>query len=347
MRMPTHPVARRLAMAAIAVVSIVVQDATAVVGLPMATNKSPECINPLAHTCHVLPCLDSKARFENSEGARWRPEKKGLSGIVAGSGMLSVRDRTSSNTKTEVACPLDEESRLSFVSRTSSAARAAPLLSMTVTKPMDGRKRAILTFDDGPSSTYTPEILDILKDEGVHAVFFVVGSQAESRPHLLSRMAAEGHEIGNHTYSHLDPASATYEELVCEIRRTSEIVEQATGSPTTWLRPPGGVVSPEVISAAESTGHNIVLWNVDTRDWRVAKQADADRLVAEAVANATASQVNIVLMHDGGGQRNATVSALRSIIQLLRDNGYEICSLAELVGATDDGKASPSPIWTR
>ncbi|NLH86774.1 MAG: polysaccharide deacetylase family protein [Firmicutes bacterium] len=218
----------------------------------------------------------------------------------------------------------------------------APWLSMTRARPRDGQKWAVLTFDDGPSASYTPAVLDILKDEGVHAVFFVIGIQAEARPELLTRIANEGHEIGNHTYSHLNPALASYEELVNEIERTSRIVEQATGSPTVWFRPPGGSVSPDMLRAVESTRHEIVLWNVDTEDWRAARLADGDQLVVEAIAGTSIPEVSVVLMHDGGGPRNATVSALRPIIKYLKENGYRICSLMELAQETaENGAALP------
>jgi peptidoglycan/xylan/chitin deacetylase (PgdA/CDA1 family) len=218
----------------------------------------------------------------------------------------------------------------------------APWLSMTRARPQGGQKWAVLTFDDGPSASYTPAVLDILKDEGVHAVFFVIGIQAEARPELLTRIADEGHEIGNHTYSHLNPALASYEELVNEIERTSRIVEQATGSPTVWFRPPGGSVSPDMLRAVESTRHEIVLWNVDTEDWRAARLADGDQLVVEAIAGTSIPEVSVVLMHDGGGPRNATVSALRPIIKYLKKNGYRICSLMELAQETaENGAALP------
>lgn len=219
--------------------------------------------------------------------------------------------------------------------------QGAPWLSMIKARPQDGEKWAVLTFDDGPSANYTPAVLDILKDEGVHAVFFVIGSQAEARPELLTRIADEGHEIGNHTYSHLNPALASYEELVNEIRRTSEIVKQATGSPTVWFRPPGGSISPDMLQAVESTEHQVVLWNVDTEDWRAARLANGNELVLDAVAGAAVQEVTVVLMHDGGGPRNATVSALRPIIKHLKENGYRIRSLTELSQETAKSLAAP------
>jgi peptidoglycan/xylan/chitin deacetylase (PgdA/CDA1 family) len=314
MRTPAYRSVGQLVAVVFALSSIVAQATIGILGITMMPSEWPSSVRPLT------------VRYDEMSFSRLAALSHVLEGTEAQfllSGLSETRDgkADSGNTAT-------------------SPYNRVPWLTMIRAKSQDGRKWAVLTFDDGPSANYTPAVLDILKDEGVHAVFFVIGIQAEARPELLTRITDEGHEIGNHTYSHLNPALASYEELVNEIERTSKIVEQATGSPTVWFRPPGGSISPHMLEAVESTKHEIVLWNVDTEDWRAARLADGDQLIVEALAGAATPEVCIVLMHDGGGPRNATVSALSPIIKHLKDNGYVFCSLTEL--AQEAMKSAPA-----
>lgn len=193
-------------------------------------------------------------------------------------------------------------------------------------------KIVVLTFDDGPRSPYTEGILDALKEEKAHAVFFVLGSQAEAHPDLLKRMVDEGHEIGNHTYSHLLSAGSDHKEMEAEITRTSDVVKAATGRPTKWFRPVGGALDYGALRAARDTGHTLVLWNVDPRDWdnsRAASISGAARIVSEVIGRPI-SNGSVILLHDGGGPRGATVQAVREIIPALKRQGYKFCTLSEL-----------------
>jgi len=192
------------------------------------------------------------------------------------------------------------------------------------------KKLIILSFDDGPHPVYTPQILDVLRNEGVHAVFFVVGAQVAAYPGTLKRIHAEGHEIGNHTYSHTLTESALECDILSEINNTSRLVEELTGNPTRFVRPVGGALSTSFVHAAESTGHTIVLWNVDTQDWRSARGSGRSDQIRLSVSDIPLANGSVILMHDGGGYRGATVQALKAIIPALREQGYQFCTLSEL-----------------
>jgi peptidoglycan/xylan/chitin deacetylase (PgdA/CDA1 family) len=158
-----------------------------------------------------------------------------------------------------------------------------------------------LTFDDGPNPAWTPQLLDTLTAHNVHATFFLLGGFAQGEPDLVRRIAAAGHLIGNHSWSHPDLSRTASAQIREELRRTSETLEQITGAPVRFFRPPFGARRPAVFRIARELGLSPVLWNAMTRDWSdpSAKRITArlaqktDRLTRRGQA------VNIVL-HDGG-----------------------------------------------
>lgn len=188
-----------------------------------------------------------------------------------------------------------------------------------------GEKVVALTFDDGPNPTYTRQILDILQRENAKATFFVIGRVAQGQPDLMRRIAAEGHEFGNHTWTHrmrfADSATAAQ-----EIDNTSALIHRLTGKTTRLYRPPGGTLNNGLDARARGLGYAIVMWSHDTSDWR---RPAASTIVQRAIANAQPG--NIILMHDGGGDRRATVAALPQIIQTLRQQGYRFATVQELM----------------
>lgn len=208
-------------------------------------------------------------------------------------------------------------------------APAAPMSVMRV-QYRSGASKVVLTFDDGPSRPYTAEILDVLEAEGVPAVFFMLGANVAARPDLAGRIANEGHELANHGYSHTLDEGSTQAEIEAEIEKTAAAVEAATGAGTKWFRPPGGALSADMVRAAQALGHMIVLWNVDSLDWRAA----GGRLTADAISgrvlNPLPESGSVMLFHDGGGNRRATARALSTIIRTLKDQGYEFCTLTQL-----------------
>ncbi len=205
--------------------------------------------------------------------------------------------------------------------------------------PRTTRKLVSISFDDGPDPDYTPQILDILKNKRATATFFVVGVNAEGHPDLLRREYREGHLIGNHSYTHPNIAAMSEEGAAWQLSSTQRLIEFATGHSTTLFRPPYNADS-EPQTPAEITPilraqqqHYITIGErIDPRDWDTG--ATADGIVQEVLNEAQSG--HIILLHDAGGDRTATIAALPRIIDSLRDRGYEFVSLAELIGKSRD-----------
>ena len=188
------------------------------------------------------------------------------------------------------------------------------------------KKRVALTFDDGPHPRYTAEILDILKEFGVSATFFSVGENAERYPHLIQREIAEGHEVANHTGKHCHINRLTHEELVQDILECNRTLERISGRHIRLFRPPEGVCSDALKAICEQEGLTIVLWSVDTRDWAHTPIDEICQNVRENVRNGS-----IILMHDFIGKNSPTPAALRRIIPMLGELGYELVSVSQLL----------------
>lgn len=182
-------------------------------------------------------------------------------------------------------------------------------------------KVVALTFDDGPDPIDTPAILDILREKEVRATFFVLGKAAQENPTLLKRLVKDGHELGNHSYNH----DYNQRNLVAELKQTDKVIFETTGTHTYFYRPPGGFVSKTQLEAVKNNGHVVTLWSVDSKDWR---NPGVKQIVDNVMKNAFPGA--IILMHDGGYQRNQTVKALGPIIDNLRDQGYRLATLSEL-----------------
>ncbi len=190
----------------------------------------------------------------------------------------------------------------------------------------EGKKRIALTFDDGPHPKYTPQILDILAEYSVEATFFSVGTNAETYPHIIRRIHEEGHELGNHTYKHPHTADMSATELQADIIKCSRVLEKITGDEIQLFRPPEGVCSKEIKSFCDEMGYTIVMWSVDTRDW-------AHPTVGEIYRNVKCNTGagSIILMHDFIGKKSPTPDALRQIIPMLQEAGYEFVTVSRLL----------------
>lgn len=189
------------------------------------------------------------------------------------------------------------------------------------------KPRIALTFDDGPHPRYTPEILRILREFGVSATFFIVGENGAAYPETLAALVAEGHELGNHTYSHYHMAKLSREELFADIENCDRVLMQKTGCTPRLFRPPEGVCTEDVKRYCEERGMTIVLWSVDTRDW-------AHTPVSEICENVRSNvkDGSIILMHDFIGKNSPTPAALRRIIPMLQELGYEFVTVSQLLG---------------
>lgn len=189
----------------------------------------------------------------------------------------------------------------------------------------DGGPYIALTFDDGPSG-YTPEVLEILKEKGIHATFYNLGSQAKNYPDTCKAILDGGHELASHTMTHQNLPEADRETLRSEITKAADAIEAASGSRPQMIRAPYGAFGDTEWARAGDLISCNVLWNIDTEDWRL---PGSDAIRAATVNNAFNGA--IVLMHDGGGNREQTVAALPAIIDDLKAQGYEFVTVGELI----------------
>ncbi|MBS1974132.1 MAG: glycosyltransferase, partial [Bacteroidetes bacterium] len=209
------------------------------------------------------------------------------------------------------------------------------------------KKKLVLTFDDGPDPVYTPQILDILSREKVPAAFFMVGINAENNIPLVKRIFREGHEIGNHTFTHPDISKVSRKRAILEIESTRLLLECITGHSTVMFRAPYNAdfeptKAEELIPVAIARQLNYldIGESLDPLDWEPGTPADS--IVARVIRRKqemTAQDLsgNIILLHDAGGDgREATVKALPQIIHYFRARGYTFTTIADLLGKTKD-----------
>jgi peptidoglycan/xylan/chitin deacetylase (PgdA/CDA1 family) len=186
-----------------------------------------------------------------------------------------------------------------------------------------GRKQVALTFDDGPHPAFTPQILRILKQYHAKATFFVVGEQAERNPDLIRAEAAAGDSIGNHTYDHVSLVKIPDDYVGTEIKACGEVLKQILGRAPHLFRPPGGAYNPQVAQVADSLGYTMVLWTNDPGDYASPGE--------DVILQRTFSKINngsIILLHDGIQQ---TIDVLPTILQYLRDHGYQTVTVDEML----------------
>ncbi|MBT2522467.1 bifunctional polysaccharide deacetylase/glycosyltransferase family 2 protein [Arthrobacter sp. ISL-28] len=199
-----------------------------------------------------------------------------------------------------------------------------------------------LTFDDGPDPAWTPQILDVLRKHHVHATFFVVGSAAIDNPDLVRRIAAEGHEIGLHTLTHADLGAAPAWRRQLEVQGAQDAIVGITGRAASLLRPPYSSENVAVTNGAWSAmqasaeeGYLTVLSTVDSQDWRRPGVAAIERNVT-----LSGPQGQVVLMHDGGDDREQTVAALDSALKRFADQGYRVTTVGDAIGIDGTRQAS-------
>ena len=197
-----------------------------------------------------------------------------------------------------------------------------------------------MTFDDGPSAANTPRLLDILKQRKIHATFFFVGQCVQDNPEIVKRIVAEGHEIGNHSWSHPDLAKMSDASVQNEIQKTQDAIIAACGQAPKLMRPPYGAFTARQRAWAHGTwGFDIILWDVDPLDW---KFRNADHVHAEILKQTVAG--SIVLSHD---IHKTTVDAMPETLDALAAKGFKFVTVSELIAmdhpATPKPKASPAP----
>lgn len=211
--------------------------------------------------------------------------------------------------------------------------------------------KIVLTFDDGPSPEWTPRILEILKEKGIHATFFMIGENGVANPRLVQRVLAEGHDLGNHTFTHPNLGETSDSVAGVEINATQRLIEALTGRSTRLFRPPYfGDAEPtsaqEIapMEVAEKLGYLTVGLKIDPDDWQ---RPTADQIVQRVLAQATdpdpEKRGQIVLLHDAGGDRSSTVEALPRLIDALRAKGFEFETVSELAKWSRDQAMPPVP----
>ena len=202
--------------------------------------------------------------------------------------------------------------------------------------------KLILTFDDGPDSRWTPEILDILERYKVPATFFVVGIQAEKNIPILQRIYRDGYEIGNHTFTHSNLAKMSGQRAELEMKLTRLLIESVTGRSTVLFRAPYNADSEphtfeelEPIARSHKDNYITVGESIDPNDW--VPGISADSIVARTIRQILERNASIVLLHDAGGDsRRATIDALPRIIEYFKNRQYKFTTVADLMGKTKD-----------
>ena len=208
-------------------------------------------------------------------------------------------------------------------------------------------KKVAITFDDGPDPQWTPKILDVLKQKNAKATFFVIGMEAEKYPNLTKRIYDEGHEIGNHTFTHPDISNISKPYIEFELNLTEMLFASRLGAKTLLFRPPYSIdQEPDTadqvrpLELTQSLGYVTIGDKLDPNDWRDNPRRSAQEIANEVFVHLPPCKENdqrcgnILLLHDGGGNRTETVKALGMIIDGLRARGFEVVPVSDLIGKT-------------
>lgn len=181
-----------------------------------------------------------------------------------------------------------------------------------------------LTFDDGPHPQLTPKLLDLLKARGVRATFYLIGKNASAHPDIVARMAAEGHEIGNHSWNHQAFPKLPAARVATELRDTNAVIEQASGKPPATFRPPYGATTTALNHRiAEEFAMKVVLWSVDPQDWKYRNSA---RIASHIIENTKPG--DIILAHD---IHPTTIAAMPKVVDALLAKGFQFLTVSELI----------------
>jgi peptidoglycan/xylan/chitin deacetylase (PgdA/CDA1 family) len=193
-----------------------------------------------------------------------------------------------------------------------------------------------MTFDDGPHQTLTPKLLDLLAQKKIKVTFFVLGENVERHPEILKRAVAEGHEIGNHTWSHPNLAKLSQEKVRSELQRTDDLIRQTIGFRPKIMRPPyGSLTSKQREWVHEEFGYNVILWEVDPLDWKEPGPA----VVARRIISQT-KPGSIILSHDIHAQ---TIDAMPEVFDALLAKGFKFVTVSELLALAKPA-TQPSPV---
>ena len=202
------------------------------------------------------------------------------------------------------------------------------------TLPVGSANIICLTFDDGPKNGATEELLDLLRSENIKATFFVIGHSIKNDPDLILRMQKEGHDIGNHTYDHINLSSLSPEQMEAELVSDNRTIQKITHAPVRFIRAPGGQYSSAVYAVCDKLGLRVINWSVNTADYMmdspVFEKGEAVFVrTADMIEHILLTKVHpgaIILMHNGNME---TIAALRQAIPKLKKQGYRFAKISD------------------
>ncbi|MFZ9921049.1 MAG: polysaccharide deacetylase family protein [Terrimicrobiaceae bacterium] len=181
-----------------------------------------------------------------------------------------------------------------------------------------------LTFDDGPHPKQTPRLLDMLKERGLKATFYVIGQNVVQYPEIMQRIVAEGHEVGHHTYTHPSLSKCSAAKLNEEITKTNDVILQACGVSPTTIRPPYGATNAAVTKRLnDEFGLTVVIWSVDPLDWKIRKASHVSNHILQNTKSGS-----IVLAHD---IHPSTIDAMPAVLDGLLSRGFRFVTVSELI----------------
>lgn len=189
----------------------------------------------------------------------------------------------------------------------------------------DAGKRIAITFDTAAGNGDTQEILKILEEKKVKATFFITGAFADTYPEDIKAIAQAGHDLGNHSQNHWHMLEFNKKECMEEIKTLHNKVKELTGKDMTLFRPPYGKYNDIIMDAAQKQGYTVIMWSCDSLDWR---NYGVDSIINETIHNKNLTDGAIILMHNGGVY---TKEALPVIIDKIRDKGYTIVAVSQLI----------------
>lgn len=197
-----------------------------------------------------------------------------------------------------------------------------------------------MTFDDGPHATNTPRLLDMLKERGVKATFFVVGQCAAEYPDIMKRIVAEGHEIASHSWSHPDLSHMSEVSVTDQLQRTHDVITQTTGVAPKIMRPPYGAFTVNQRNwAAQKWGYKVIIWDVDPLDWKIRNADHVKSVILKETVNGS-----IILSHD---IHKSTIDAMPGTLDGLSAKGFKFVTVSDLIAmdkpVVAKPKATPAP----
>lgn len=200
---------------------------------------------------------------------------------------------------------------------------------LVITRVNTDEKVVALTFDDGPDAKTTAAVLNSLDKHHVKATFFVVGSRAKGQAKLLKKMAQDGHEISNHSYSHKSFNNKSGAEIRNEIRMTNALIYKTTGQKPILFRPPGGYLSNELIRISQEEKIKVAYWSwqTDSKDWKNGRSAS--QISSHICSHIAPGQ--IIILHDGCSNSMATAQAVDSLLTELQKQGYRFVTMSALM----------------